>query len=208
MWLKVALPGALFAPRRPRSPLTAARLLPLLLLTYLLPAPRHERPPRAAHQTRAPTPGLKIAQRLLPVSASVGSCLVLLHHAGGDTPARTDRDAMVVRPSPDIAAALTAGGGLGRPVDLPAPGLAGMLDERRRLLAERAGMLLAQVDLILHSAPPTLNRTVSAAGPPSRSSSSTTVTLRAIPTSCTCAGCSHRTHRLPSSAADHAQNPG
>src|SRR5690349_16922114 len=46
---------------------------------------------------------------------------------------------------------------------LSPPGLAGMLDERCELAAQRRSVLLAQIDL--YSAPSTPNRTVSSAGP-------------------------------------------
>src|SRR5215467_7209637 len=59
---------------------------------------------------------------------------------------------MVFRPGPDLPGALTTGHGTGRPGWLMPPGLAGMLDERRDLLAERGGVLLAQVDLIVRAA--------------------------------------------------------
>ena len=144
------------------------------------------------------------------VSASAGRRgLVLLHHAGWDAPALTDRDAMVFRPGPDIAAALAAGPGTPRPAGLRPPGLAGMLDERHELLAERGGVLLIQVNLIV--APPKANRIVSAAGPPSRSSSSATVTLWAISPS-HLRSCLQPTHSgLPGhsrNAADQGRNPG
>ena len=41
-------------------------------------------------------------------SGSFGSGLVLVNDAGGDAPALADRDALVFRPRPDIAAALPA----------------------------------------------------------------------------------------------------
>jgi hypothetical protein len=50
---------------------------------------------------------------------------------------------------------------------------------------------------ISYSAPPTPNRTVSFAGPPSRSSSRATVIFVAIPTSMTAMGYLHRTDQLP-----------
>jgi len=40
------------------------------------------------------------------VSGSSGRGVVLLHHAGRDAPAVADRDALLVGPRPDVAAAL------------------------------------------------------------------------------------------------------
>ncbi len=64
-------------------------------------------------------------------------------------PALIDRDALGFGPRPDITAARPARGGAAR---LAAPGFAGVLDEGRQLLAERGGILGAQVDLILRPA--------------------------------------------------------
>src|SRR5690348_6119243 len=86
------------------------------------------------------------------VLAPVARRVVLLHHAGWDAPALTDHDAVVLRPGPDITAALTAGRGTPWPTRLRPPGLAGMLDERGELLAKRSGVLLVQVDLIVRAA--------------------------------------------------------
>src|SRR5579859_1004786 len=87
------------------------------------------------------------------VSASAGRRgLVLLHHAGRDAPMLADRDALVFRPGPYIAAALPAGPGTPRLAGLCPPGLAGVLDERHELLTERGGVLLAQVNLIVAAA--------------------------------------------------------
>src|SRR5262249_39029846 len=83
-------------------------------------------------------------------SASLGG-LILRYHPGWDAPPLTDRDAMVLRPGPDIAAELTARRGAGRPAKLSPPGLAGVLDERCELLAERGRVLLAQVDFIVRA---------------------------------------------------------
>src|SRR5690348_1910434 len=74
---------------------------------------------------------------------------VLLQHAGRDAAALTDRDAVLLRPGPDIPGALTARRGPRWPPRLPPPGFAGVFDEWRELLAERFRVLLAQVDLIL-----------------------------------------------------------
>ena len=61
---------------------------------------------------------------------------------------------------------------------LSSPGPAGMLDEGRHLLAERTGVFLAEIDLVL--VPPMRNCSVSVAGPPSRSSSRVTVIFCAM----------------------------
>src|SRR5260370_41426291 len=92
--------------------------------------------------------------RFLFASASVGGGLVLLRHARWDTPALIDRDAVALRPGPDISAALTAGGGTARPARLCPPGLAGVLDERPQLLTGSAGGVVAQIDLIIRAAEP------------------------------------------------------
>jgi hypothetical protein len=115
------------------------------------------------------------------VSAPFGGGFVLFYHAGRDTPAAADSYALLVRPHPDIAGALTARAGTRRPAARPPASLTGVLNKGRQLLAERPGILLVQIDLILGATDP--NRTVSSAGPPSRSSSSVTVTFVAIPAS-------------------------
>jgi hypothetical protein len=91
--------------------------------------------------------------RCLP-SASFCRGLVLLHHAGRNAAALTDRQAVVFRPGPDVTAALTARRGPPRAAGLGAAGLARVLDERRQLLPERGGVFLAQVDLILGAGEP------------------------------------------------------
>jgi hypothetical protein len=108
------------------------------------------------------------------LSVPFGGGVVLLHHAGGDAPALADCDALVLRPGPDIAAALTACRGPRRLTSWSPACFAGVADDGGELLAQRRSVLLAQVDLILRAAEP--ERTVSSAGPPSRSSSSATVT--------------------------------
>ena len=85
--------------------------------------------------------------------------MVLLNDAGGDAPAGADRDALVFRPRPDIAAALRARGPP-RPTALSPPGPAGMIDERGELLAERRGVLGAQIDLILGAVHPEPHRLI------------------------------------------------
>src|SRR5260370_6708101 len=84
--------------------------------------------------------------RFLFASASVGGGLVLLHHARWDTAALIDRDAVVLRPGPDISAALTAGSGPARPAGPCPPGLAVAFDGRPQLLPESAGARVVHVD--------------------------------------------------------------
>ena len=64
----------------------------------------------------------------------------------------------------------------------------------------RSRLALFFLRSISYSAPPKLNRTVSCAGPPSRSSSSATVTLWTI-TLHSCDRCLHRTHPVLSAPA-------
>src|SRR5689334_2037522 len=97
--------------------------------------------------------------RLRSGSGSLGG-VVLLGHARGDTPTIADRDALVLRPGPDVRAALTAGRGPPRPAPRPPPGPARVLDERRELPAERRGVLSAQVDLVVGAAEPEPHRLI------------------------------------------------
>src|SRR5512140_3560239 len=97
--------------------------------------------------------------RLRSGSGSLGG-VVLLGHARGDAPTIADRDALVLRPGPDVRAALTAGRGPPRPAPLPPAGPAGVLDERSDLAAERRGVLSAQVDLIVGAAEPEPHRLI------------------------------------------------
>ena len=92
------------------------------------------------------------------VSVSFAGSVVLLNDAGGDAPAGADSDALVFRPRPDIAAAVPAGRGPPRPAALSPPGLAGMIDERGELAAQRRGVLLAQIDLIFRTIHPEPHR--------------------------------------------------
>src|SRR5215468_6418283 len=84
-----------------------------------------------------------------PGSGSLGGGVVLLGHARGDTPAVADLDALILRPRPDVRAALPAGRGPPGPAPRPPAHPAGVLDERRELPAERIGVLGAQVDLVV-----------------------------------------------------------
>src|SRR6266851_2819291 len=86
-----------------------------------------------------------LALRLAPADRRV----VLLQHAGRDTAALTDCQAVLFRPGPDITAALTADCGPPGPARLCPPGLAGVLKIGRELLAERGGVLGVQVNLIV-----------------------------------------------------------
>src|SRR5260370_15821027 len=75
--------------------------------------------------------------------------VVLLQHAGGDAPALTDRQAVLFRPNPDIAAALTVRCGPPGTARLGPPRLAGVLKIGCEVFAERGGVLGVQVDLIV-----------------------------------------------------------
>jgi hypothetical protein len=81
-----------------------------------------------------------------PGSGSLGGGVVLLGHARGDTPAIADRDALILRPGPDVRAALPAGRGPPRPAPRPRPGPARVLDERRELACAEFGMLVKPED--------------------------------------------------------------
>src|SRR6185312_4285021 len=76
-----------------------------------------------------------------PGSRFLSGGLVLLGHACGDTPAIADRDALVLRPRPDVRAALPARRGPPGPAPLPPARLAGVLDKGRDLPAESSGVL-------------------------------------------------------------------
>jgi len=86
--------------------------------------------------------------------------LVLLHNARWDAPALADRDTPVFRPRADIRAALTARCGTHRPASLASSSLAGMFDVGRDLPAERAGILLIEIDLVVRAAQPEPQRLV------------------------------------------------
>src|SRR5216684_1555447 len=81
--------------------------------------------------------------------APVGRRVVLLCQAGRDAAALTDRQALLLRPGPDVTAALTARCGPPGPAGRCPPGLAGVLKVGCELLAERGGVLGVQVDLIV-----------------------------------------------------------
>src|SRR5215831_18480007 len=89
---------------------------------------------------------------ILAASRSGRGGFVLLGNAGRDAPALADRDAVVFRPRADIAAALTARSGTHRLAALSPASLAGVLDVGRDLPAEPAGVLLAEVDLVVGAA--------------------------------------------------------
>src|SRR5258706_12131932 len=94
-------------------------------------------PLTAAHAAELATYCHAPRLRSLFGSTSFGRGLVLRHHARREPPALTDRDAAVLRPHPDIAAALTGGGRPGRPAGQSPPGPACVLAERRQLLPGR-----------------------------------------------------------------------
>jgi len=75
--------------------------------------------------------------------------LVLLEDGGRDPAAGADRDAMVFSPRPHLAAALAASRRPRRPARRSAVRLTGVLNARRQLHSENAGVLGAQVDLVL-----------------------------------------------------------
>src|SRR5262249_35956554 len=88
-----------------------------------------------------------------PGSVSLGG-LMLLGHAGWDPAAVADGNAVVFGPGTDVAAGLGAGRGPARPAGYAAAGFAGMLGKRRELLTERAGVLAAQINLIVNAVEP------------------------------------------------------
>src|SRR5215472_2432332 len=132
---------------------------PTLTPAGLIAEPRHRRPRRVPGRLRIARPRRDVwAPTLLGRPARPGFTgswqgLVLLEHAGRDPPAVADRDAVGLRPRPDVAAALAAGRGPRRPASQSPAGLAVMLDERPELLAEGAGVPAAQFDLILRALP-------------------------------------------------------
>jgi hypothetical protein len=63
---------------------------------------------RAAAPMSAPSGHRPAGRRYQPESGSLSGRGVLLGHAGRDTPAVADRDALVFRPRPDVAAVLPA----------------------------------------------------------------------------------------------------
>src|SRR5260221_4146524 len=89
--------------------------------------------------------------------------VVLLGNARRYAPAVADRDALVFRPRPDAAAALTSRCRTAGPAALPASRLTGVLDERRELPAEPGGIPGAQIDHVLRAAQPELQRLVGTA---------------------------------------------
>jgi hypothetical protein len=60
--------------------------------------------------------------------------VLLVDHAGRDAPALTDRQAVLLRPGPDVTAALTISRGPPGPTALRPPRLPGVLNIRRELL--------------------------------------------------------------------------
>ena len=88
-------------------------------------------------------------RRCEPALAPVACGAVLLCHAGRNAPAVADRQAVLLRPGPDITRALPAGRGPPGPAGLCPAGLAGVLHIGRELPAERGTVLGIQVDLII-----------------------------------------------------------
>src|SRR5438477_4651043 len=83
-----------------------------------------------------------------PGSGSGGG-FVLCNDAGGDPPPFADRNALVLRPRPDVRTALPAGCTAPRPAVRSPARLARVGDERCELPTERRGIAGAQVDLVL-----------------------------------------------------------
>jgi hypothetical protein len=109
-----------------------------------LPPSGRRRRARPKRQARFLAP----ARRWWPALSPVGR-LVLLHHAGRNAPALTDRQAVLLRAGPDITGALPPGRGPPRPARRSPPRAAGVLNIGRELLAERRRVLGAQVNLII-----------------------------------------------------------
>src|SRR6266487_2026026 len=78
---------------------------------------------------------------------------VLGRNACRDAPPLANRDALVLRPRPDVAAALAASRGTRRSARLRSRH-AGMVEEGRHLRAEPRGVLVAQVNFVLRAAYP------------------------------------------------------
>ena len=118
-----------------------------------------------------------------PASAPARSGFVLRHHIGRDAPAGADRDPLLVRPRPDSGAAFAAHCGTPAWRRGPRPARRACSMNGASFLRNAAAFFLFKS--ISSSAPPTANRAVSTAGPPSRSSSRATVIFVAIPASTT-----------------------
>src|SRR5262249_60077985 len=139
-----ARPGWAVPPVRPRLRARAANTRRDLDTTARHPVPLTARPlcSQAGGRDRRSW-RQRLERRAAPPawSASLGG-LILRYHPGWDAPPLTDRDAMVLRPGPDIAAELTARRGAGRPAKLSPPRLAGVPDQRGDLRPERGRALL------------------------------------------------------------------
>jgi hypothetical protein len=92
--------------------------------------------------------GAGIAQELRLVLAP-GSRVVLLYHTGRDAPARTDRQAALLRPDADITRTLAVSCGPPGAARLRPADPACVLKVGRELLAERGSVFGVQVDLII-----------------------------------------------------------
>jgi hypothetical protein len=99
-------------------------------------------------------------------SVPCGPGLILLGHAGWDAATVADRDAVGLRPGADVCAVLPANRAPAGPAGQPPASLAGVLNERRELLAEAAGVLGAQIDLIIGTVDPEPNRLIRSTGRP------------------------------------------
>lgn len=134
---------------------------------------------RRTHRTWSPEPCAQVPCQGRQRRRLVVSGFVLLSHVGGDTTAIADQDAVLSRPGPDIAAALTSRRVSRRSAALSTPRLTSMSNVRRELLAQRGRVLLVQINLVLEAAQPEPDRLIRR--PPDRSSSSATAIFVAIP---------------------------
>jgi len=115
--------------------------------------------------------------------SAVARGVVLLHHAGRDAATVTDRQAVLLRPGPDLTRALPTALRPPSPVAGARPALRACSIYGASCLPNAAAFL--PLRSISYSLPSKANRTISSAGPPVRSSSRATVTFWAIPASST-----------------------
>src|SRR5215475_13232638 len=107
---------------------------------------------RPAARPQASWPGWPDSPGAGLQQGSLGGGLVLVQDTGGDAPPRADRDAGLLRPRPNIDAALPAcRAAPGLPPRSPSR-LAGTCDERCQPPAERGGVAGAQVNLVAGAA--------------------------------------------------------
>src|SRR5690348_12556642 len=83
-----------------------------------------------------PRPGCRAA---MAARSAPARSIILLHHAGRDAAAFTDRQAVLVCPGPDITRTLPAGSGPPGPAGRCPSGLASVLNVWGEPLAERRG---------------------------------------------------------------------